>query len=248
MTTNTAPIADKRAAMLERVRKMLALAEDPAATPAEAEECTRKAAILMAKYSIDAATVAPAGAHDHVDNRLVHVPGPFASDKALLLVCIADALRCSHLWKPTMTEDGKQLFVHLFGHTTDLEQVDMLWTSLLVQSQHAMAMATPRRGESKAAFKRSFLSGFAMGVKERLEGAEREATARATTTTRDGRSAAMVLTDRKALAQRAMREVYPNTRRTGVSRSGSGGFAGHAAGRNANMGGGQVSGRRAISY
>ena len=40
-------------AMLDRIRKLLAQAEDDAVTPAEAEAFTAKAAELMARYGID---------------------------------------------------------------------------------------------------------------------------------------------------------------------------------------------------
>ena len=44
--------------MLDKVRKLLAKAEDPACTPAEAEALTAKATELIAKYGIDQAVLA----------------------------------------------------------------------------------------------------------------------------------------------------------------------------------------------
>jgi len=46
--------------LLERVRKLLAKAEDDSVTPAEAEALTAKAAELMARYGIDRALLAAA--------------------------------------------------------------------------------------------------------------------------------------------------------------------------------------------
>ena len=43
---------------LERVRKLLAKAEDPACTPAEAAALNDKAAELIAKYGVDRALLA----------------------------------------------------------------------------------------------------------------------------------------------------------------------------------------------
>jgi len=44
--------------LLDRVRKLLAKAEDESCTPPEAEALTAKAAELMAKYGIDRALLA----------------------------------------------------------------------------------------------------------------------------------------------------------------------------------------------
>jgi len=44
--------------LLDRVRKLLAQAEDDSVTPAEAQAFTGKAAELMAKYGIDRALLA----------------------------------------------------------------------------------------------------------------------------------------------------------------------------------------------
>ena len=46
--------------LLARVRKLLAKAEDPGCTPAEAEALTDKAAQLIAKYGVDRAMLAAA--------------------------------------------------------------------------------------------------------------------------------------------------------------------------------------------
>ena len=55
--------AEAAAALLDRVRKLLAKAEDESVTPAEAQALTAKAAELMARYGIDRALLAarPAG-------------------------------------------------------------------------------------------------------------------------------------------------------------------------------------------
>ncbi|MEV4705532.1 DUF2786 domain-containing protein [Actinoplanes sp. NPDC049316] len=60
--------------LLERVRKLLAKAESPACTPAEAEAFTAEAAELIAKYGVDQALLAGAGpALDPVGDRVVTV-------------------------------------------------------------------------------------------------------------------------------------------------------------------------------
>ena len=61
-------------AILDKVRKLLAKAEDPACTPAEAEAFTAKAAELIAKYGVDSALLAAADpAADPVGDLVVEV-------------------------------------------------------------------------------------------------------------------------------------------------------------------------------
>ena len=82
-------------ALLDRVRKLLAKAENEAVTPAEAEALTAKAAELMARYGIDRARLAAAQPHtDKPGNRVIDVDNPWAAVKAHLLTGLATALRC----------------------------------------------------------------------------------------------------------------------------------------------------------
>src|SRR3978361_1714061 len=99
--------------LLARGRKLLAMAEDPACTPAEAEAFTAKATDLIAKYGVDQALLAAADPTiDPVGDRIVTVVPPYARDKAGLLAAVAAPLRCrivhlerrgvarSHLFRP----------------------------------------------------------------------------------------------------------------------------------------------------
>ena len=135
MQVNGIPILDK-------VRKLLAKAEDPACTPAEAEAFTAKAAELIAKYGVDAALLAETDPErDPVGDRVVDVPAPYATEKCTLLSEVATELRCRAVRRLRRGSAGKEFSMHLFGHAADLERVEVLFTSLLVQ-------AMPRPGRS----------------------------------------------------------------------------------------------------
>ena len=89
--------------LLGRVRKLLAKAEDPAVTAAEAELYNAKAAELIARHGIDAALLAATGqTRDEVAHRVIAVDNPYARDKAHLLTSVADPLRCQtvHTYRP----------------------------------------------------------------------------------------------------------------------------------------------------
>jgi hypothetical protein len=80
---------------LERVRKLLAQAEDSGVTAAEAEAFNAKAAELIARHGIDAALLAANGrTRDEIGHRVIPMHNPHARDKAHLLTCVADPMRC----------------------------------------------------------------------------------------------------------------------------------------------------------
>jgi hypothetical protein len=213
--------------LLARVRKLLAKAEDPACTPAEAEAFTAKATELIAKYGVDQALLAGADpAVDPVGDRVVPLEAPYALDKAGLLAAVAVPLRCRVVRR---TRDG--VTVHLFGHATDLERVELLFTSLLVQAAHGLAAVPVPPYEHPAAFRRSWLAGFAHAIGARLWQAEKSAAAAAP-------GAELVLVRRTDLVDRRIAEEYPRLRTAGRRRLIGGGLEqGYAAGQTAHLGG-----------
>jgi hypothetical protein len=234
--------------VLARIRKLLAKAEDPAATAEEAETYTAKAAALVAQYGIDAALLAADDrSRDDVGDRVVAMHRPYALDKSTLLAGVAAALRCRAVRRTGHGHDGKVVSIHLFGHESDLARVELLFTSLLLQATTGMQRARPWPGESVAAFRRSWLAGFTSAVVTRLGQAEQRAAEQAqrwrADSTAGGRSVALVLADRSVAVDEAVQREYPYLR-TARARSltGSGAASGYAAGRRADLGGTRVGG------
>ncbi|MGZ8738129.1 MAG: DUF2786 domain-containing protein [Nocardioides sp.] len=239
--------------VLAKVRKILAKAEDPAATPEEAETYTAKAAELMASYGIDRALLAEEMPDsDIVGDRVVVLDAPYALDKASLLSSVAFELRCRAVRRiryvgPRAT---KEVSIHLFGYDSDLARVEILFTSLLLQAQTSLARTDPPPWESLAAYRRSWLAGFTAAVSRRLRDAEERAkqSAEESRTGRpgppSGRSVELVLVDRDQTVAAAVDAEYP---KLGTARSrqlsGSGGRSGWQAGQRADLGGTRVSGQ-----
>jgi hypothetical protein len=233
--------------VLAKVRKILAKAEDPAATPEEAQTYTAKAAELMATYGIDRALLAEAMPDsDVVGDRVVVLDAPYALDKASLLSSIAAELRCRAVRRiryvgPRAT---KEVSIHLFGYDSDLGRTEILFTSLLLQAQTSLARTDPPPWESLAAYRRSWLSGFTAAVSRRLREAESRArdvaeqSRTAGPAAPRGRSVELVLVDRDRVVAAAVDAEYP---RLGTARSrqlsGSGGRSGWQAGQRADLGG-----------
>lgn len=233
--------------ILTKVRKILTKAEDPAATPHEAETYTAKAAELMAAYGIDRALLAAASPDsDVVGDKVVLLDAPYALDKAGLLNAVALSLRCRAVQRVRREAGGKQISMHLFGFDSDLFRVEVLYTSLLVQASTALNRTSAPPYESLAAYRRSWLAGFTAAVSQRLAEAETRAEAQAEARSTDTpagptRSVSLVLADRSALVGRAVEAEYPHLVR-GQARhlSGSGGQSGWRAGQRADLGGTRV--------
>jgi hypothetical protein len=235
---------------LATVRKLLAKAER-AATAEEAEIYTAKAVELMARHGIDSALLAAAEpGRDEIGALRVTMSDPYSAGKARLLGWTAAALGCR--WVLHGAWAGKVGAVTVFGHATDRERVDLLYTSLQLQATSRLVRVRPPwPGESVAAYRRSWLEGFAHQVHRRLLAAEERA---ATAATRPGAAAApgtvgvaLVLADRRERVDQAFAAAFPHL---GTARrrtlSGSGWAAGAEAGERADLGtgGGLDRGRR----
>ncbi|QIK75140.1 DUF2786 domain-containing protein [Nocardioides piscis] len=224
---------------LARVRKLLAQAEDPAATAAEAEAFNAKATELMARHGVDAALLAASDpGREVVGDLTVELLAPYAHEKGSLGAAVARGLRCSAVLRKRREDGSTTYSLHLFGATTDLLLAEMLLTSLLVQGTGEITRRPVPRGEHAAAYRRTWWLGFAAAIGHRLEEVERAAARESETDfAAAGTSAALVLADRAALADRTAAEFYPDLRTAAPRHLSGGGIAdGHAAGRRADLG------------
>jgi uncharacterized protein DUF2786 len=235
---------------LATVRKLLAKAER-AATAAESEIYTAKAVELMARHGIDAALLAAADpGSDEIGPLRVGMQDPYSAGKARLLGWTAAALGCR--WVLHGAWNGKVAAVTVFGHASDRERVELLYTSLLLQATAQLVrVRPPGPGESVAAYRRSWLEGFSAQIHRRLVEAERRAAgdiSRGPAGPHTG--VAVVLADRRRRVDSQFDATFPRlaTLRPSVL-SGSGRTAGAHAGQRADLGGGAglgVGRRRAL--
>jgi Protein of unknown function (DUF2786) len=230
------PLTEAPERLLDRVRKLLAQAEDDSVTPAEAQAFTAKAAALMAKYGIERALLAAERPEtDKPADRVIDIDNPWAREKAHLLSGLASALRC-HCILLNGTRPGSR--VHIFGFASDIDRTDLLYTSVLIQMSHGLAGArVPEWSSSPRAWRRSWLLGFATAVISRVREAEHRATAAATAPgAAEGERTALVLADRSLVIRRQVEHAYPVTRKARVTYSGSGYRDGYAQGQRADIG------------
>ena len=162
-SAGTAP-ADER--MLSRIRALLAKAESTEFAQ-EAEALSGRAQELMAKYSIDHALLAAeTGRAETPGGRRIAVDNPYEAAKATLLQIVAEANRCRVVWSRELG------LVTVIGFPADLDAVELLFTSLLVQANTAMLRTGGTRDGSgrstTRAFRQSFLLAYAVRIGERL--------------------------------------------------------------------------------
>lgn len=201
--------------VLARVRMLLAKAESTT-FDAEAETFTAGAQALMARHSIDAALVAAddrgeEGRADGPQGRRIGIDTPYDKPKALLLDAVSRANGCRMVWS---SELG---FGTVMGFESDLDGVELLFTSLLVQANARLMAEGTRadgRGRSRTrAFRQSFLTAYAHRIGERL----REVTASEVESARSaassrGRELVPLLAARAEEVDRVMGAWFPRTR------------------------------------
>ncbi|MFD5555485.1 DUF2786 domain-containing protein [Streptomyces sp. NPDC127068] len=169
-----APVAGEPKA-LGRIRALLAKAE-ATTFPEEAEALSAKAQELMARHSVDEALLASRTRAKTAPGACrIGVDAPYETAKAVLLDTVATANHCRAVWNAELG------FSTVVGFASDLDAVELLYTSLLVQGTTAMTRAeagqrAAGRKRTKT-FRQSFLAAYAHRVGDRLTVTARRVTA-----------------------------------------------------------------------
>jgi len=128
---------------------------------------------------------------------------PYVAAKSSLVSAVADANRCHAV------SFEKLELVTVVGHQTDLEVVELLVTSLLVQANRAMlheGRRTHAGGRARSrSFRQSFLLAYAARIGERL----RHATDASSSGIRDERLLP-ALADRAEAVETTFADMFPN--------------------------------------
>ncbi len=235
--------------LLDRVRKLLAKAEDEGCSAAEAEALTAKAAELMARYGIDRAVLGSLRPEtDKPTDRVFTLGNPWGDVQRHLLAGLATALRCQcvQVASAPQVRGAQRTRLHVFGYASDLERADILFTSLLVQMARGLAkQPTPGNGGAARAWRRSWMLGYCSAVVTRVRAAEEAAVAAASPDAAGGPSAALVLADRSLVVRQQVAAAYPRLRKARVTYSGGGYGDGYREGQRADIGGAKLRPRTA---
>ncbi|MGY1681567.1 DUF2786 domain-containing protein [Geodermatophilus sp. SYSU D01176] len=221
------------ARVLRRIRALLAKAESTEYAE-EAEALTTKAQELMTRHAVDTALLDAGGTPPRTDvaTRRVHVDDPYVRAKTQLLGAVADANGVRLVWYQGLG------IANLVGLAADLDAVELLFTSLLLQVGQALGAAeraAGRRSGSRS-FRRAFLLGYAGRIGERLTSARERATA--TAAAEQGVDLLPVLRSRQVAVDDVFTELFPRVRssRSRSSMDAGGYWAGRAAAESADVG------------
>jgi hypothetical protein len=217
------------AKMLARVRALLAKAQSSEFAE-EAEALSAKAQELISGHSLT--RLLEVG--DEADRRTTTVvarrlwlDAPYASAKGVLVAVVAGANRCSAVSTDQLG------FTTVVGTERDLDAVEVLATSLMVQADMAMlaaGRAAPSRGSSRTpSYRRSFLLAYARRIGERLTEAD-ETVSAAVAGSSTGAALVPVLRDHAERVQATLTEMFPHTvTKSRTASNWSGWVAGRAA-------------------
>lgn len=178
----------------ERIAKLLRRAEHPNTPEAEADACVAQAQQLMSRWAIDEAVVRRRMGDDGktvddpiIEARIVY-DGIYRQARFSIGSAVAEANDCRALIttneRTWATDPGKPKVVTVLwvvGHTSDVERVRMLDTSLQLQCATALNRWWKTAGfdglsrMAKFRARREFIFGFATTVRERLLEARRQA-------------------------------------------------------------------------
>lgn len=206
--------------MLVRVRALLAKAESTS-FPEEAEALSAKAQELMSRYAIERAMLdveeRPA---PEADARRIWLDSPYLGAKSLLVARVAEANRCRTVSYESLG------FVTVLGDELDLDIVELLTTSLMVQATRAMlaeGRQVTRGGQSRTrSFRQAFLISYATRIGERLGETSASSYAEA------GAELVPVLAEREKAVDDLFTSMFPRIRQRSFS---VGNAAGWGAGR-----------------
>jgi Protein of unknown function (DUF2786) len=200
--------------VLGRVRALLANAE-AADSPDEAEALTTRAQELLATRSLDDVLMAAGDEPARrvaASGRRLFVDSPYEVAKTDLLDAVATANRCRVVWHKSLGLST------VFGFPGDLDAVELLFSSLLVQAGTAMVQVGPPHDQGGPArtrsLRQSFLASYAQRIGERLAeaagAAERQAVA-------DSTDAGLlpVLAARQRVVDEAVGKMFPDLSRHG---------------------------------
>jgi hypothetical protein len=210
--------------VLGRVRGLLAKAESTS-FPAEAETLSAKAQELMTKHALDRVLVeADTSVADLPGARRIWLDTPYVEAKALLVEVVTRANRCRAIFVAAWE------FMTVVGDESDLDAVELLTMSLLVQATRAMIAGgnqTTRGDQPRTrAFRKAFLAAYATRIGERLTGASESTIAESDESAR----LLPALASHQRKVDEAFDTLFPAVRGRGITiRSAEGWEAGLAA-------------------
>ncbi len=211
----------------------------------EADAFSRKAAELVARHRIDSRALAESAGDELAVREIPIGRGAYVRCRLALLMAVAEA----HDARVVFGSTPSGTIAYVAGHTSDLDVVDVMYTSLHAQAASQMSGERRRTAAATQSYRRSFLFGYADRVAKSFDEAQRTAQdASPAVTAAEGGATSLA---RLARTERVDEFVGQRFGRIRTARSAAGAevtgwTAGGAAAERADLGRGRVEGRRSL--
>lgn len=185
-----------------RIEKLLAQAHDQEGTP-EGDVFQAKAFELLARYGLSESDVASDDTDmSEVVYKTVTITGSYQKQQATLLWAIGTSLHCQVVLAPD------NAVVHIFGANRHMERVMLLWSLLNPMMAAGAKRHRARPGEwlNTKQVRLSWMTGFTLGIKDRLTSAE------SMVAEETGTGTEIMLRDDAARAREERDEMFPRLR------------------------------------
>ena len=229
--------------IMEKIRSLLAHGETPKISQEEAESYIKKAQELMTKYAIDELLVKGVSS-DKITTVEFFMPSPYANAKTMSFGWIARVYNCRVVNSAGIrSKDGKKgMYGWVTGYEHDLEQLNVMFTSLLIQCTNA-AMKNKDPYENTKSWRHNFIMGFFLHIKRVLED-QRQTSIKESDSSSD---LLPVLADRQRLVEDALHERWPKLYSSTTNLTNNAGYsAGRSAAANADLNNPRISSRKAL--
>ncbi|OZG62564.1 hypothetical protein BLEM_1110 [Bifidobacterium lemurum] len=188
--------------MVERVRRLLALAEDPASSENEAELAYAQAQRIMQEHAIESWRLKRADEplRPVVERRVGLDRDPANRYRADLARTVARANQCDAYASFETSRNHRDVIVEVVfvGAERDIEKAVMLWQSMELYRagrwRPALRQARSRRRVGRDSFRNGFYKGFGARIQERFDELNRDLE-------RDAAGRDLVLASRQAVAR-----------------------------------------------
>lgn len=170
----------RRAGKLHQIQTQLNIAADERAPEGERENAMNLAMELMARHGVTEMMLATrrGQATDTIIKKRIEIKDPYSYEKMRLANEIGHALNCRSMYSHYRNIVSSITFI---GFRSDVERVELLYTSLLLQAVNAVRQERPysyATASETRQYRKAWLIGFGERVGLRLFRKEREARAK----------------------------------------------------------------------
>lgn len=165
---------DKYDRMIDRVRRLLAIAEDPAASENEAATAWEQAQKLMTMYSIEDWQLHKQERRNDpiIEHQVDLSPNPMNRPKTDLAYYVAHGNRCRSYALWSLAGNNRKVFdgVVFYGTERDCRQAELVWTSMeTYRASHWRQAARACHGKANSKWRNGYYEGFQERIRERYE-------------------------------------------------------------------------------